>query len=149
VQLYYIRPETVKRIYRTFQRTFPNVVVFRVNPFESILIGTHEALAFDPAALSRRIAEPATRTELARAGVFSAAQLLEMVALTPTELVELAGDGPLYTDDDGRLEFDAQRDYLHAVRSEENRRALFDAWNAELAGYGDRQTLRTPVISTE
>ena len=142
VQLYTIRPETVRKMYRTFHATFPNVVVFRINPFETILIGTRRRLAFDERRLAARMAVPETRSELARARVFSPAQLFDMIVLTPPELAAYAGDGPIYTDDNGRLEFDAQRDYLHAVSSEANRRALFEAWNRELAGYGDLETLR-------
>ncbi len=144
VQLYYIRPGTVRRMYRTFHRTFSNVVVFRVNPFESILIGSQQQLSFNMQQVRERMKSAKARAELGRAGIRNPLVLYRLVALTPPEVARYVGEGPIYTDDNGRLEFDAQSDYFHAIRSKANRDELFAAWNREFVGYGNLRTLAPP-----
>ncbi len=141
VQLYEMRSPTLKLVYRTFQKSFPHVLVFNVGDVDSILIGTRDPLRLDLDLLERRLGIPAVRAEVAGTSFETPASLLSRIALTPAELARCTGTGSINTDDTGLLEFAAQRDFYYAVSDVTRSTAVYRTVRQELTPRAALETL--------
>jgi spermidine synthase len=157
-QAYGMTPRLALSVLRTYRGVFDHVLVLAwpAQPGNLFLLGSDRPVAFDADRLRRRLARPAVRAELARAGYPDAGGLLAALALRPEDLdrrlagadAELAG-APLNTDDDPVVEFEAPR-HLHEDLRREVLGAVFRdrvvPW-APMAGESDDllRELRLPA----
>jgi spermidine synthase len=127
-QLYEMAPWNVKAIYRTLHEEFPHVTIFAAEDLSSdtIAIATLQPLPLDLARVARRLADPRTRAEAARAGWQSPFDLAAQVLLAPHEIGAFVAGAALNTDDNALIEFAAPRDLLGFAR--------FDPYLAKVYG---------------
>jgi len=143
-QLYELGPRNVKMIYRTFADSFPFVYAFTpaAHSGDTILIGAQEPIQLDYGALERRIARPAVRAELARAGIESVEDLLANLIIGPDDVGSFVAGAPLNTDDNALLEYSAPRDLLNATARRGTARLAATIY-ADTWPYGGLRTLVT------
>jgi spermidine synthase len=149
VPLYHLRPTTIQMVYRTLRRTFDHVMVFELANGNSIVIATKDELTVTMDKLERRGMDTNARRELARADIRFPVQLLTLLAFNPTELTEWAGTGRTHTDDNGALEFAAQKDYLFSIRTKENSGLLKQQLRDAFDPYGDLDGVRLDLGTGE
>lgn len=113
VQTYSLTPEHLKSILAGFHRAFPNVSVFASSDAaDLLLIGSDRPLAFDTAAVDRRMSSLWIRADLARANVRGAEDLAALLQTGGSALAELVRGAPVNTDDNGLVEFAAPKTLL-------------------------------------
>ncbi len=112
LQLYEMRPENVRSVLATFRSVFPHMWVFSTKPagVDLMLIGSMTPLRPNASHLVRRWEDPKIEAEADRGGVAGPWDLLALTALTNEDVMRFAGDAPLNTDDNARLEFLAPLD---------------------------------------
>jgi spermidine synthase len=123
LQLYKISPENLKSILATFHQVYPNLLVFEVENYDLIILGSFEPIRIDPEKLRRRIAESGVREDLGRVQIRSPGELLAHFLLGTREIPALTRKAPFNTDDNALLEFSAPKT-LYSETSEENFREL-------------------------
>jgi spermidine synthase len=123
LQLYKISPENLKSILATFHLVYPNLLVFEVENYDLLILGSFEPIRIDPEKLRRRIAEPGVREDLGRVQIRSPGELLAHFLLGTREIPGLTRKAPFNTDDNALLEFSAPKT-LYSETSEENFREL-------------------------
>jgi spermidine synthase len=87
---------------RTFLSVFPETTLWGDG---SLMIGTKRPFTISRAAHDLKLADPGTRSALARFTVASFDRLIGQYVAGPKELRKLAGDGPILTDDQPRVEY--------------------------------------------
>jgi spermidine synthase len=115
VQIYELRPDTVRSIWATFQSVFPDTHAFRVSGSDLLLVGGLEPWRVQPDRLAARADGPAARALLARAGLKSPWDAVARYAFGPEQLVALSAGGRIATDDGAWLDHQAWRDLLGAL----------------------------------
>ncbi len=132
VQLYGMGEADVRALFRTFALQYPHLAVYAgLEAYDGpqpdiILVGSERPLAPTWSRAERLLAAPGVREALARVGVTHPAQLVGMHAFDRDGLLAFAGDGPLVTDDNMRVEYSAPL-YLHRDTQVPNWEALRDA----------------------
>lgn len=78
VQLYEMSPDNIKTIYRTFSEVFPHMRVFAADAYSSdtILLGSFNPIALDPATLDQRLSDPSIRRAIEPSHAANATDLL-------------------------------------------------------------------------
>ncbi len=110
LQLYALRAKDVKCLVRTFLSVFPTTYVFySKESVDLMLIGSSEPFTIDARRASGRVRLQAVASDLDRVGVDSLETLLSHFMEGPEELEAFAGEGPLNTDDNARIEFSTPR----------------------------------------
>jgi spermidine synthase len=114
LQLYELAPENIHALLRTFNSVFPNVLVFTPDPLsnDTLLIGTRKPVTIDRARVERYLSDPKMAAELRRANVKSADDFFGLFLLGTKEIPKFVGDGPLNTDDNPLIEFNAPKDLI-------------------------------------
>lgn len=102
---YYMSPETLAMVVSTFRSNFPNVRIFQ-NDIDLILLGSDSS--FSLANFSRQFTTEAVATDLARAGISSADDILALELPLPS----LTAPPALQTLETPRLAFQAGRDFF-------------------------------------
>lgn len=115
VQVYELRPDTVRSIWATFGSVFPDTHAFRVSGSDLLLVGGTAPWRVAPDRLARRADPPAVRALLARAGVPEPWDALARYAFGPAQLATLSAGGRIATDDGAWLDHQAWRDLLGAL----------------------------------
>ncbi len=87
---------------RTFLSVFPETTLWGDG---SLMIGTKRPFTISRAAHDLKLADPGMRSALARFTVASFDRLIGQYIAGPKELRKLAGDGPILTDDQPRVEY--------------------------------------------
>jgi spermidine synthase len=91
-----------KLIMRTFLAAFPYATLWQDG---DLIIGSKSPIKIDRAALERRFADPTLQSELAKASLPSAGEMLTHFNASEDELRRVVGDGPIITDDRPYIEF--------------------------------------------
>lgn len=119
-QLYELSPVNIKTLLRSFASVFPYTYVFtsEYGSSDMILVASQKPLPLDLRRLRKNFAVPSLRTELSRAGIDRAEEVLADLLLTPDELSAFSVGGYINTDDNARIEFAAPRDLLGYMRHE-------------------------------
>ncbi len=115
VQVYGLSEENVKGVIATFASVYPNVAVFGIPPVpgdrlpagDIVLLGSDNELRPSLGAMEKCLSRPAVRSWLSRIGVEGAGDMVAMLRLNPGQVSLFAGDAPLNTDDNVRVEFSA------------------------------------------
>ena len=87
---------------RTFLSVFPETTLWGDG---SLMVGTKRAFTLSRAAHEAKLADPGTRSALERFTVARFERLVGQYIAGPKELRKLAGDGPILTDDQPRVEY--------------------------------------------
>ncbi|MDP6506652.1 MAG: tetratricopeptide repeat protein, partial [Planctomycetota bacterium] len=109
LQTYQVNVQTFQFIVRTFKHVFPNMTLWYVDGQDLLLIGSKQPVKIDYKRLQERMSERAISEDLRMIGVHDAPMFLAHFAAAPDDIDKLAGEGPLHTDDNARLEFDMPR----------------------------------------
>ena len=123
LQLYKISPDNLRSILGTFHQVFPHLLVFQVENYDLLILGSFEPLSIDVAALQERISQTKVQEDLQRIGIHSPDSLLAHFVLGTLEIPEFVQQAPFNTDDNARLEFSAPKT-LYQDTSEENFKEL-------------------------
>jgi len=117
LQLYGMSPENLRALMRTFHSVFPHVLVFNtIEDADLILVGADHPIAFDLETLQRRMSELDVKVDLKRVGVDTPQDLLSYFVFGTGEMDEFTGDGPLNTDDNALIEFNAPKSLHYETR---------------------------------
>jgi len=119
LQAYELAPRNVEVLLRTFRSVFPRVAMVTPDPFsnDTFLIGSQEPVRIDYARLSRWMNHPRLGPELARAEIRRPHDVVALLVASEHEWAEAVPPGPLNTDDNALIEFQAPLDLLeYAVR---------------------------------
>jgi spermidine synthase len=117
LQLYGMSPDDLKALMRTFHHVFPHVLVFNtIEDADLILIGSDEELHFDMQDLARRMSVLDVNVDLRRVGVKTPEDLLTYFIMGTREVEAFTGDGPLNTDDNALIEFQAPKSLHYETR---------------------------------
>lgn len=110
LQAYALEPEDVQTIVATFADAFPHGSMWELMPgIDYLLVGSVSSVEVGLDRLSTRLDRPGVRRDLARSGGGDALDLLCSYVMGDQGIKKLAGDAPLNTDDNARLEFAAPR----------------------------------------
>ena len=109
MQGYETSDDLVTMVIRTMSNTFPYVCIFQSAEYDYILMASHEPLKPDFPAMERAVKIPAVKKDLGRVGIDSVTVLLSTQMLSADAASELAGDGPINTDDLPLLEYQAPK----------------------------------------
>ena len=110
LQAYALEPEDVQTIVATFADAFPHVALWELMPgIDYLLVGSATPVEVGLDRLATRLARPGVRRDLARSGGGDALDLLCSYVMGNQGIHKLAGDAPLNTDDNARLEFAAPK----------------------------------------
>jgi len=123
LQLYKISPDNLRSILGTFHQVFPHLLVFQVENYDLLILGSFEPLYIDPASLQERISQTKVEEDLKRINIDSPRALLAHFVLGTREVPELIQKAPVNTDDNALLEFSAPKS-LYQDTSEENFKEL-------------------------
>ncbi|HZR84127.1 MAG TPA: fused MFS/spermidine synthase [Candidatus Binatia bacterium] len=108
VQSYQIDFDVYRSILASFRSVFPeSAVLYVINSYDTILIGSRKPLKFDVHELDRVWSNPTFAAELERVGMERPEFLLAGIALGSEALGDLTRDVPLNTDDNMLVEFGA------------------------------------------
>ncbi len=110
LQAYEISPDTYRTILATFQSVFPEVMVFRSTPGDSILLGSSQPILINLADLENRWANASTRIENARIGIERPEDLLALLYAGPKAVRVFVEGAPINTDDNMHVEFRAPQE---------------------------------------
>ena len=110
LQAYALEPEDVQTIVATFADAFPHVALWELMPgIDYLLVGSAAPVEVGLDRLATHLERPGVRRDLARSGGGDALDLLCSYVMGEQGIQKLAGDAPLNTDDNARLEFAAPR----------------------------------------
>jgi spermidine synthase len=123
LQLYKISPDNLRSILGTFHQVFPHLLVFQVENYDLLILGSFEPLCIDVAALQERISQTKVQEDLQRIDIRSPDPLLAHFVLGSQEIPEFIQRAPFNTDDNALLEFSAPKT-LYQDTSEENFKEL-------------------------
>lgn len=120
IQAYALQQEDVQTIVATFKSAFPHVAMWELMPgIDYLLVGSEDPLPLDPARLEKRLAASGLHQALAQSGAGNALDLLSSYVMGDEGIIALAGNAPVNTDDNARLEFSAPRGlYLDLSRAQ-------------------------------
>jgi spermidine synthase len=124
LQLYKISPDNLRSILGTFHRVFPHILVFQVENYDLLILGSLEPLYIDMARLQERMYRPQVQDDLQRINFQSASSLLVHFVLGTQEVPSFVKNAPINTDDNALLEFSAPLT-LYLDTSEANFQELF------------------------
>ena len=143
LQLYKISTDNLRSILATFHQVFPHVLIFQVEDYDLIILGSLEPLLLDGQRLRERISRPEVREDLNRINIQSVRPFLVHFVLGTEEIPAFVGGGAINTDDNALLEFSAPKT-LYEDTSEANFREL-SQHSRGLDAYLGRVPDREPV----
>jgi spermidine synthase len=123
LQLYKISTDNLRSILATFHQVFPHVLVFQVEDYDLIILGSFEPLLLDRQRLRERISRPKVKEDLNRINIQSVRPFLAHFVLGTEEIPAFVGGSAINTDDNALLEFSAPKT-LYEDTSEANFREL-------------------------
>ena len=110
LQAYALEPQDVQTIVATFADAFPHGTMWELMPgIDYLLVGSVAPVEVGLDRLAAHLDRPGVRRDLARSGGGDALDLLCSYVMGNQGVQKLAGDAPLNTDDNARLEFAAPR----------------------------------------
>ncbi len=127
VQLYELSPENIKTIFRTFASVFPHAVLFSAEDLsaDTMMLGSFQPIDLNLARIKKGMSDPKVRTELERAYIYSATDVLGRILLVNRDEIlrytngptgEAKKDLPINTDDNAIIEFSAPKDLISFAR---------------------------------
>jgi spermidine synthase len=119
VHAYYLSPENLKDVLRTFFHVYPHGSVWEVFPgHDYLLLGSREPLQTDLAGLEARLASTRALEEYVGSDGPRAPGLLGHLVADAARVRESVGTGPLVSDDRCFIEYSAPRSMGHDTRPE-------------------------------
>jgi spermidine synthase len=136
-QIYGMGTDDLRSLLATFADAFPHILlVTTVTDADLILLGSDEPITPDLDVIRSRLEIPAIRDDLARIGVHEPHDVLPLLLLDRASILEVAGDAPLNTDDNVRIEFSAPL-HLHYNTQDRNSEILLAAGKGAWPLYRD------------
>ncbi|MFQ5852501.1 MAG: fused MFS/spermidine synthase, partial [Candidatus Binatia bacterium] len=139
IQMYGMKPEILKALIRTFHAVFSEVLIFRVSQADLLLLGAERPLLMDYRRITQLMGTAGIRDDLKRVGVRDPLDLLMKFKLGPKEIEDYVGTGPLNTDNNGLVEFEAPKTtYIDTIEENiENIESASQGMAAYVKGVGD------------
>jgi spermidine synthase len=117
VHAYYLSPENLKDVFRTFFDVYPNGSAWEVFPgHDYLLLGTRGPLQTDLAGLEARLVATRALEEYVGTESPRAPKLIGHLIAAAAKVREAVGRGPLITDDRCFIEYSAPRSMGHDTR---------------------------------
>jgi spermidine synthase len=108
LQLYGMGPDELRGLIRTFAEVYPHVAVYvAIEGADLVLLGADHPLVPDEAAAQRLLASEAVADELGQVGIRFPLDLVAYHAMDRDQALAFAGDAPVVTDDNLRVEYAA------------------------------------------
>jgi spermidine synthase len=127
LQTYEMAPDDLRSLLGTFADVYPEVAVYRVDDSDLVLVGSDRPLDVGAAAMRDRLwPVPAVAADLDRVDLERPEHVVAHYLFGRDEILRLAGDVELNTDDNMRIEYSAPR-HLYDSTTEANRRLLLGA----------------------
>jgi spermidine synthase len=104
IHVYENKQELIRLVMRTMRDTFPHATTW-LGPYDLVMVASRKPLTFDAQRLAERMARPEVKADLARVDVHDVFALLSKQVHSEQGQLEFAGEGPINTDDDNRLEY--------------------------------------------
>ena len=123
LQLDKISPDNLRSILGTFREIFPHLLVFQVDNYDLIILGSLDPLLLDMQKLGERISSPRVKEDLTRINIQSVRPLLAHFLLGTEEVSAFALGAPINTDNNALLDFSSPKT-LYEDTSEANFRDL-------------------------
>ncbi len=108
VPLYYLGPDDVKMLYRTFAESFPHAMVF-IHEFDTFMVGSDRPLDLSWPRFSGRLHSDELRRDLESINLSMPEQFLGTYLMDRAAMLRLAGEAPILTDDMPFVEFTAPK----------------------------------------
>jgi spermidine synthase len=138
IQSYGMAPDDLRSLLRTFCTVFPHAVLLgALDDGDLFLVGSQARLQLWPGALSRQFDDPRLGADLARIGFRDPWDLVTFVVMERDDMLRLAGDVPVNTDDNARIEFHAPL-ALHRETKLDNAEMLMKASPGPWTYYEER-----------
>jgi spermidine synthase len=119
LQLYKISPDNLRSILSTFHQVFPHLLVFQVDNYDLIILGSLEPLLMDMKRLGERISQPRVKEDLNRIHIQSIGFFQTHFVLGAGEVPAFVQEALINTDNNALLEFSAPKT-LYEDTSETN-----------------------------
>jgi spermidine synthase len=123
LQLYKISPENLRSILRTFQDTFPHLLVFESSEYDLLILGSSEPLSIDLQRMEGRLSHLRVKEDLKRIQIGSVQDILGHFVIGTREVPAFVKKARINTDDNALLEFSAPKT-LYIDTSEANFKEL-------------------------
>ncbi len=107
IHAYYMEPEDLKTIFRTFLHVFPHVTLWEGSEGDYLMLGSLEPKTVLPATLTERINERKLAGELSSIEIYDIQDLIDRFLMNTESLGNFVGKGPLNTDQRPIIEFNA------------------------------------------
>lgn len=147
LQAYALEPEDVQTIVATFADAFPHVALWELMPgIDYLLVGSASPVEVGLDRLAAHLERPGVQRDLARSGGGDALDLLCSYVMGNRGIRELAGDAPLNTDDNARLEFAAPKGLYRDLSRGRGLFSLADLAAVRRADLGFVQPIATPPL---
>ena len=126
MQLYGMGQNDLRCILRTLHSVFPHIILFSsIEEADIIMVASAQPLEFDLEHIETLLHTPGPTEDLNRIGIHTPEDLLTYYLMDDIDIVDVAGDGPLNTDDNMIIEFSAPR-YLHYITELTNFQILLE-----------------------
>jgi len=124
---------------RTFHAVFSEVLIFRVSQADLLVLGAERPLLMDYRRITQLMGTAGIRDDLKRVGVQDPLDLLMKFKLGTKEIEAYVGAGPLNTDNNGLVEFEAPKTmYVDTIaENNENMESASQGMAAYVKGVGD------------
>ncbi len=122
VPLYYLGPDDVRMLYRTFAESFPHALVF-ISNYDTFLVGSDEPLRLSRRGFEERVRSVRLQHDLELLGLRRPDQMFGTFLLGREAMLRFAGGVPVLTDDLPYVEFTSPK-YASLDSAFSNLRAL-------------------------
>ncbi len=137
-QIYGMGTDDLRSLLATVADAFEHVLLFTtVTDADLIMLGSDAPITPDLDVVARRLGIPAIGEDLARIGVYEPFDVLPLLLLDRDDILKVAGDAPINTDDNVRIEFSAPL-HIHYSTQEKNSAMLLEAGRGAWPLYRDR-----------
>lgn len=115
MQAYLIDRESFRSIVRTFQSVFPEMMLWKTNKGDCIMLGSKVPLRVDYAKLNARIQQKGVAGDLSRIDIRNMPDFLGHLVMGKNSVTRFAAGAKIHTDDNALVEFAAPRGLIMGI----------------------------------
>jgi spermidine synthase len=120
VQMYGMDTTDLQTLIRTFTEVYPHILLYAtIEDADLVLVGSERPLIQSVATAEHLLAWPGVRKQLAVVDIDEALDIVALYQMDRARMREMAGDGPLNTDDNMIIEYSAPMN-LHVDTQDDN-----------------------------
>lgn len=115
MQAYLIDKESFRSIVRTFQSVFPEMMLWKTNKGDCIMLGSKVPLRVDYATLNARARQKEVAGDLSRIEIRNTPDFLGHLVMGKSSVTRFAAGATIHTDDNALVEFAAPRGLIMGI----------------------------------